>query len=68
MVVLGFSNGEIASKLFVAETTVKSHLYSAYRKLDVRSRQEAAALILDSSQGLGLGILTISNEPSRAKR
>lgn len=59
MVVLGFMNQEIAAKLHLTESTVKSHLGSAFRKLGVRSRQEAAALILDSHSGLGAGILTI---------
>lgn len=61
MVVLGFSNGEIARKLHLAETTVKSHLSSTFRKLGVRSRSEAAALVLDGQSGLGLGVLTISD-------
>lgn len=59
MVVLGFMNQEIAAKLHLTESTVKSHLSSAFRKLGVRSRREAAALILDSRSGLGAGILTI---------
>ena len=66
MVVLGFTNLEIATKLFVAETTVKSHLSSAYRKLGVRSRYQATSMILDGQQGLGLGILSISDNPARA--
>jgi len=61
LVVLGLSNGEIARKLHLAETTVKSHLSSAFRKLGVRSRNQAAALILDGGSGLGLGILAISD-------
>jgi DNA-binding NarL/FixJ family response regulator len=48
MVALGFKNSEIGQKLFLAESTVKSHLSSAFTKLGVRSRSEAAALILDS--------------------
>jgi two-component system response regulator DesR len=60
MVVLGFSNLEIANKLYVTETTVKSHLYAAYRKLGVRSRQQATATILDSRDGLGLGVLSLT--------
>lgn len=60
MVVLGFSNGEIAAKLHIAETTVKSHLSSIFRKLGVRSRSEASARILDLSEGLGVGFLSIA--------
>jgi DNA-binding NarL/FixJ family response regulator len=62
MVVMGFSNGEIARKLFVAESTVKSHLSSAFVKMGVRSRNEATALILDAENGLGTGILAISDD------
>jgi DNA-binding NarL/FixJ family response regulator len=60
MVVMGFTNGEIARKLHLAESTVKSHLSSSFAKLGVRSRKEAAAVILDPEGGLGPGILTLS--------
>ena len=68
MVVLGFTNIEIATKLHITEPTVKSHLSSTYRKLRVRSRQEATALVL-SNPDLGLGILTLAGErPRRSRR
>lgn len=62
LVVLGLTNGEIATKLFVTESTVKSHLTSAFAKLGVKSRGEATALILDQESGLGLGILAITGD------
>jgi DNA-binding NarL/FixJ family response regulator len=65
MVVMGFSNGEIATRLYLAESTVKSHLSSAFRKLGVRSRAEAAALVLDPNEGVGVGILTIPETDGR---
>jgi DNA-binding NarL/FixJ family response regulator len=62
MVVLDFSNAEIAAKLYVSESNVKSHLTSAFTKLGVTSRSAATELILDSESGLGPGILRISPE------
>jgi DNA-binding NarL/FixJ family response regulator len=62
MVVLDFSNAEIASKLFVSESNVKNHLSSAFQKLGVKSRSAASELILDRDSGLGPGILRISPE------
>ena len=64
MVVLDFSNAEIARKLFVTESNVKNHLSSAFGKLGVKSRSAAAELILDHESGLGAGILRISPEES----
>jgi DNA-binding NarL/FixJ family response regulator len=42
---VGYMNSQIAQRLFLAESTVKSHLSSAFGKLGVRSRNEAAELI-----------------------
>jgi DNA-binding NarL/FixJ family response regulator len=63
LVVMGYMNSEIAAQLTVAESTVKSHLSSAFTKLGVRSRHEAVDLILDSERGLGMGILSLGGEP-----
>ncbi len=60
MVVAGMGNKSIARELFLAESTVKCHLSSAFGKLGVRSRHEAADLILQSGADLGPG-----NTPSR---
>lgn len=68
MVVLDFSNAEIARKLFVTESNVKNHLTSAFEKLGVSSRNAAAELILDHESGLGPGILRISPEESLPER
>jgi DNA-binding NarL/FixJ family response regulator len=63
LVVMSFTNGQIARQLFLAESTVKSHLSSAFAKLGVRSRNEAVDLILDPERGLGMGILALGGEP-----
>ena len=57
LVVSGLQNREIAKQLFLAESTVKSHLASAFEKLGVRSRKEASALVLDPDEGLRALIL-----------
>ena len=53
LAISGHTNGEIATTLFLAESTVKSHLSSAYRKLGAGSRKDAASLLLDPDEGLG---------------
>jgi DNA-binding NarL/FixJ family response regulator len=47
MAVDGLKNDEIGRRLFLATSTVKSHLSSAFAKLDVSSRKEAAAVLHD---------------------
>jgi DNA-binding NarL/FixJ family response regulator len=43
----GFTNAQIAERLFLSESTIKSHLSSAFAKFGVRSRREAAALFIE---------------------
>jgi DNA-binding NarL/FixJ family response regulator len=61
LVVDGLPNREIGRRLFLSEATVKSHLSVAFRKLGVRSRAEAAALVLERRDELGL----VSGPPTR---
>lgn len=60
LVVLGSSNREIATRLFIAESTVKMHMTNILSKLGVRSRNEAVQIVLDPASGLGLGIVSIT--------
>jgi DNA-binding NarL/FixJ family response regulator len=46
LLVDGLANREIAERLFVGQETVKTHLHSLYRKLDVRDRAGAVGLAL----------------------
>jgi DNA-binding NarL/FixJ family response regulator len=41
LVAQGMSNAEIAQKLFLGETTVKSHLARVFTQLDLRDRVQA---------------------------
>jgi DNA-binding NarL/FixJ family response regulator len=59
LVVMGYMNSEIAKRLFLAESTVKGHLSSAFGKLGVRSRSEAADLIASFERGVGMTLLSL---------
>ena len=48
LVVEGLTNHEIADRLYLAESTVKRHLSSIFKRLGVSSRREAAAAMLGS--------------------
>jgi DNA-binding CsgD family transcriptional regulator len=48
LVLQGATNREIADKSQISERTVKTHLYRVYRKLKVKSRTKAIALLSHS--------------------
>jgi hypothetical protein len=66
-VVEGCTNSEIGARLFLAESTVKSHLATAFSKLGVRSRRDAAAMIL-GAETLAAAILPSANGDGTADR
>lgn len=68
LVIMRFSNSEIAAELHLAEGTVRKHMTSALRKLGVRSRTEAAELVLDPHGGLGPDSLSITADERDAGR
>jgi LuxR family transcriptional regulator of csgAB operon len=45
MVLQGATNREIADRSSISERTVKTHLYRVYKKLKVKSRTKAIALL-----------------------
>ena len=64
LVVTGLTNAQIAGRLFLAESTIKSHLSSAFTKLGVSSRYEAATVILDPERGSRLGMREVQRDGS----
>jgi DNA-binding NarL/FixJ family response regulator len=44
----GYSNTEISQSLWVAETTVKTHITRVFRKLDLRDRAQAVVLAYET--------------------
>jgi DNA-binding NarL/FixJ family response regulator len=62
LVVIGYTNRQIADELVLAESTIKTHLSSAFAKLEARSRAEAAALILDPDEPYHLGMAPVLAE------
>jgi DNA-binding NarL/FixJ family response regulator len=68
LVAAGMTNQQIAARLFLAESTVKTHLSSVFAKLGVGSRSEAAALVLDPEAKLGLSMLNCTPHAQAAAR
>jgi DNA-binding NarL/FixJ family response regulator len=58
----GLTNAQIAEKLFLSESTIKSHLSSAFAKFGVRSRKEAAALFIELEQTSGAPLVDSAPE------
>jgi len=46
LVIKGYSNRKIAESLYISEQTVKDHLHSIFRKVEIKHRSELAARIL----------------------
>jgi DNA-binding NarL/FixJ family response regulator len=48
----GLSNTQIAERLYLSPSTVKTHISAAFRRLGVHSRREATALVFASDDAL----------------
>jgi DNA-binding NarL/FixJ family response regulator len=59
LVARGLTNRQIATQLYLTESTVKTHLASIFAKLGVSSRSEATAIVLDPEENLGLSVVSV---------
>jgi DNA-binding NarL/FixJ family response regulator len=57
LAVAGLTNAQIAERVYLSESTVKTHLTSAFRQLGVHSRREAASLVRASDGALRRTVL-----------
>jgi len=58
LVAAGCMNAQIAERLSLAESTIKAHLTSVFRRLGVRSRKEAAAALFASDDDFRRAVLS----------
>ena len=63
----GRTNRDIAQALFVTQKTVEMHLSNAYRKLDIRSRNELPARLATESKGPDGGTAALTEAAGPAK-
>jgi DNA-binding CsgD family transcriptional regulator len=62
LVAVGMTNAQIAKRLSLSESTVKGHLTSAFGKLGVHTRNQAAELVLNPEEHLALAIFGIAQD------
>ena len=63
LVLAGLSNAQIAERLYLAPSTVKTHISTAYRRLGVHSRREATAAVFAGDEALRRTVLTTLEPP-----
>jgi DNA-binding NarL/FixJ family response regulator len=67
LVLAGLTTRAIAKRLYLAETTVKTHVTSSFRKLGVSSRAEATRKLLDPEAGFALNTGRAGGQPAPTK-
>lgn len=60
LVAEGLTNSEIAERLLLSQSTVKSHLSTAFAKLGIRSRKEVTSFLLDPEQAQSVGLVGVA--------
>lgn len=61
LIVMGLTNADIARRLHVAETTVKTHVRRIFSKLGVHSRGEVLDVVRDPLSLIGPGVLSLTD-------
>jgi DNA-binding NarL/FixJ family response regulator len=61
LVTEGLTNSEIAERLLLSQSTVKSHLSTAFAKLGIRSRKEVTSFLLDPDQAQSVGLVGVAS-------
>lgn len=64
MIVAEATVTEIAAELFLAPSTVKTHISSVLAKIGAQSRRQAVSIVLDPERGLGLSVI----DPAHRRR
>lgn len=64
----GLTNAEIANRLFLAESTVKSHLGSVFAKFGVHSRREATAVLAELERESVYSLAAPSGPPAAGEQ
>jgi DNA-binding NarL/FixJ family response regulator len=59
----GLTNAQIGRRLFLAESTVKTHLSNAFKRLGVRTRHEASARLLAGDSALRQDLMAALEGP-----
>lgn len=50
LILNGYSNHEIGKKLFISSNTARNHIYSIFKKLDVKSRLELSRIFFNQAE------------------
>jgi DNA-binding NarL/FixJ family response regulator len=66
LVTEGLTNSEIAERLLLSQSTVKSHLSTAFSKLGIRSRKEVTSFLLDPEQAQSVGLVGVASAETLA--